>query len=619
LVVRLSTLWQLRSEPFWNLLFGDGAQYDAWAARIAGGDWIGTGVFYQSPLYPYLLSMLYTVVGRSLAAVRLLQCVGDSAACVFTAITTERLFGRNGGIAAGVLMALYGPSLFFDALIQKSALDVLLVALLAFAALGRPEGLSIRRSVSCGVLAGLFALNRENAILLIPIILTWCWTKGARHQAALLAATSGVAFILIPVALRNAAVGQEFHLTTSQFGPNLFIGNNEQANGTYVPLRRGRENAAFEQRDATELAERALGRKLKSGEVSAYWQHRAIDWIRQHPERAAFLVARKALLLINGVEAADTEDPYTYAESSAVLQLTISLVNFTSLAPLAALGVWITWRDRRKHWLIYLWPFVYLCGMLPFFVLDRYRYPVVPILAILGGAAIGNVRRWWIASRVWAKIAAVGSAGLAIVGCSWPIQSKSQMQALTNYNVAGALQAAGRVDEAIVRYRRAINLFPQFADAHSNLGILLAAQGDHDGALNEYQTAARLDPNLIGAEVNMGIELAQRGAYDEALRVLSHAVLVDPTNPSAHYNLGLVLVVHGDTEKARQSLATAIQLDPTNADAQNNLGILLAQNGDLKAAIEHFRAALMSRSDFKEARANLARAEAEAAKSQRRF
>jgi tetratricopeptide (TPR) repeat protein len=463
----------------------------------------------------------------------------------------------------------------------------------------------------CGTAAGLLALNRENAILLIPVVAVWCATNAVRRRAVLLAVTCGVAAILLPVALRNVAVGHEFHLTTSQFGPNLFIGNNDQANGTYVPLHKGHGNAAFEQRDATELAEHALGRTLRPRDVSAYWRDRAVDWIREHPERSLQLVGRKALLLINTTETADTEDPYTYADASPVLRLTIAVVNFGVLAPLAALGVFVTRNEWRKNWVIYIWVPVYLAGMLPFFVLDRYRYPVVPLLAICAGAGVGHLRRWWSAATVYEKAMGVAVLGIAVAACNWPIQSTSEMQALTNYNVARALQTGGRPDEAIAYYRRAVDLLPGFADAHSNLGALLASEGDHDGALNEYQTAARLDPELVEAHVNMGIEFAQRGQYDDAVRSLNDAVALDSRNASAHYNLGLALAARGDSDKARQSFETAILLEPANADAHNNLGVLLAQEGHMNSAITHFRAALTIRPDYKEAAANLARAEAE--------
>ena len=49
---------------------GDARGYDAWARRLAAGDWIGTDVFYQAPLYPYFLGVVYALAGHDLLAVR---------------------------------------------------------------------------------------------------------------------------------------------------------------------------------------------------------------------------------------------------------------------------------------------------------------------------------------------------------------------------------------------------------------------------------------------------------------------------------------------------------------------------------------------------------------------
>ncbi len=50
LAIRLIYLAQLRHSLFFSLLIGDSLEYDAWAMRIAGGEWLGHDVFYQSPL-----------------------------------------------------------------------------------------------------------------------------------------------------------------------------------------------------------------------------------------------------------------------------------------------------------------------------------------------------------------------------------------------------------------------------------------------------------------------------------------------------------------------------------------------------------------------------------------
>jgi hypothetical protein len=48
--------------PHFTVL-GDARGYDQWAQRLADGDWIGTEVFYQAPLYPYFLGVIYAVAG----------------------------------------------------------------------------------------------------------------------------------------------------------------------------------------------------------------------------------------------------------------------------------------------------------------------------------------------------------------------------------------------------------------------------------------------------------------------------------------------------------------------------------------------------------------------------
>ena len=80
LLVRLLHIWQLRSSPFFDVLMGDARAYDEWAQRLAGGDWLGSEVFYQAPLYPYFLGAIYAVFGRDLAIVRLCQAIVGSGA-----------------------------------------------------------------------------------------------------------------------------------------------------------------------------------------------------------------------------------------------------------------------------------------------------------------------------------------------------------------------------------------------------------------------------------------------------------------------------------------------------------------------------------------------------------
>ena len=129
LLVRLIHVWQIRRSPYYATLLGDSRGYDDWARQIAAGDWLGHDVFYQAPLYPYLLGLIYSVAGHHLLVVRVVQAILGSTSCALLALAAARMFSRPAGIAAGLMLAFYAPAIFFDGLLQKSVLDVFFVCL----------------------------------------------------------------------------------------------------------------------------------------------------------------------------------------------------------------------------------------------------------------------------------------------------------------------------------------------------------------------------------------------------------------------------------------------------------------------------------------------------------
>ncbi len=60
---------------------------------------------------------------------RIVQAVVGAGACVLVGLAAARLFGSRAGRVAGFGLALYAPAIFFDALLQKSVLDVFFVSL----------------------------------------------------------------------------------------------------------------------------------------------------------------------------------------------------------------------------------------------------------------------------------------------------------------------------------------------------------------------------------------------------------------------------------------------------------------------------------------------------------
>ena len=74
----------------------------------------------------------------------------------------------------------------------------------------------------------------------------------------------------------------------------------------------------------------------------------------------------------------------------------------------------------------------------------------------------------------------------------------------------------GKLDEAVACYRRALELKPDFAEAHSNLGNALKDLGKLDKAVACYRRALELKPDSAEAHSNLGSALKEQGKLDEA-------------------------------------------------------------------------------------------------------
>jgi len=658
LLVRVVHLWQIQSAPFFAVLMGDSAAYDAWAQQIAGGDWLGEDVFYQAPLYPYVLGALYGIFGRDLLLVRLCQAVIGSLSCVLLALAASKLLSRRAGVIAGIGLALYAPALFFDALVQKAVLDVFFVCL----ALWLIGGLVVdpptpRRWWWLGLAIGGLSLTRENALVFVAVLLGWALypragEAGWRPRAAAAGAfVVGLALVLTPVAIRNSLVGGGVFLTTAQFGPNFYIGNNPRADGTYMSLRFGRGAPEYEREDATRLAEDALGRRLTDADVSRYWTGQALGFIRSEPSAWLRLLGRKTALLWNRTEMLDTESQETHEEWSAPLALAARVGHFGLLVPLALLGLLVTWPLRRRLLVLYALALAYAASVVLFYVFARYRYPLVPFLmlfAAAGIAGLSSLRARARPAQVWAAAAVIPVVAVLV---NRPMLSPDLMRAITAHNLGAALQSAGQVNQAIAQYRRAVAIRPDYAPAYNNLGVALRAGGELEEAVASYERALALRPDYreaqynlanalledgrpddavayfrralqsapASAEVqnNLGIALAATGRFDEAIAAFREAMRLDPASSlarrnlgDAHYNRGSELLEDGRPAAAVEEFRAALPLVPDSADLHNNLGIALASQGSIAEAVDHLEEALRLQPDFADARQNLARVRA---------
>ena len=643
--IRCLYLWQIAHAPFYDLRLGDADAYDAWARRIAAGDWIGQGVFYQAPLYPYLLALLYRTLGDGVTIVRIVQAMFGATSCALLATAAASFVGETPAVIAGVFLAVYPPAIFLDGLLEKSAFVTFFTVLLLWSVSMPPTGMTARRWLGAGAALGLLVLTRENALLLMLPLLLWIvlvpMPRRARSRAAAALAVGCLA-ILLPVGVRNLVAGGGFHLTTAQFGPNFYIGNHTGASGTYDSLTVGHGSAADEQADARRLAEQSAGRPLTASEVSAFWSNRAWSEIRSQPMAWIRLLARKAALTFNAAEIADTETLDVYAEWSSLLRA-LRPFDFGVLLGLAALGTVLTASSWRRLWLLYAIAATYAASVVLFYVFARYRFPIAPVLMILAAAGMVQAARLAAGRQVRRLAPALAAAAGAVVLAHLPLENARASRAMhyadigaamakdpnrasqamefyqralseapenpaAQFGVGTLLARMGRPSDAIAHYESTVQAWPEYNEAHYNLGLALAAVGRQQESAEQLQESVRLRPDDVEARLALAKVMIGLQRPDLALAQYEDTLARQGDNVKALVGSGVALTQLGRSREAIERYLRALKLTPDDVEAHNNLGYTLATEGHLDEALPHFERALALNPDDANARRNLAQA-----------
>lgn len=520
LVVRLAHWWAVRDEPFFAWLAMDSQEYDRWAQGIAGGDWLGSQVFFQAPLYPYVLGLLYAVFGRSLDAVYIVQIALAVAGCWALYRAGRLMGGERVGLAAAALAAFYGPFLFHDVQLLKESAAVAVVSFLLWC-------LAARRWLWAGVLLGILALLRENALLLLPFLLPLAASKGFVRKAGAL--IGGLILALLPVAIRNGVVGGDFLPTTFQGGVNFYIGNNPEADGTYQPIVPGKQIPALERQEPVRVAEGELGRKLTAGEVSSFWMRKALAWAADHPGDFLRLQFRKLRMFWSWYEWPDAVDYYWVRGLSPALRWAV--VEFGAVTLLALAGLWMVRRNPGPFAPALLFALGWMLSTVVFFLFSRYRLPAVPALMILAAVPIARISE---RPRTAPILAMLGALLLPHL----------------------------------------IGFEPRLDLVHYNLGRIEDERGNPDAAREHYKAAFILNPRDFLACLNLGNHAARRGDWETALRFFQRAEALEPRSDDVQSNLGGVYLALGQWKEAKARFDRALELNPRNEAARHNREIL---------------------------------------------
>ena len=172
-------------------------------------------------------------------------------------------------------------------------------------------------------------------------------------------------------------------------------------------------------------------------------------------------------------------------------------------------------------------------------------------------------------------------------------------------NLGNLLQGRQQLVEAEASYRRALELKPDFADAHYNLGLLLLSTDHMADAECSFRRAVQFKPDFVNAHYNLGTVLKSSGRLPEAEAAYRQVLKFKPDFAEAHNDLGIVLKTCERLPEAETAFRHALAFRPDFADAHYNLGHLLHGIGRQSEADAAYRRALELKPDFPEAHYNL--------------
>jgi protein O-mannosyl-transferase len=280
------------------------------------------------------------------------------------------------------------------------------------------------------------------------------------------------------------------------------------------------------------------------------------------------------------------------------------------LAAVTALG----WTARRSWpivavtWLAFLALLAPSLGLAPSGLqatADRYVYVPGLALSMAAGAAVALS---WPSGR---------RAGIALVACTLVVAGlawRSHVQStywhdsialwsraatldpsndVATYNLAIALAAEGRDEEAVAQYEQTLRLVPDHALARRNLAILQAAHAERDadrlaqiGRTGEagdlYARALALDANRLHSRAARGVLLARSGRFGEASTELRSALAGGVKDPEVANALAFALVQTGEAAEAVAVLKRAVAERPDDVNLKHNLARLLATAPDAR-------------------------------------
>ena len=560
LLIRIAYGLSIRESPLFDFPQVDARLFWEGALAITRGTGVDP-VFYQPPFLSALLSLSIRIFGENAGAARFFLLALSAVAAPLAARFARPFLGRGGALFSGALVSLSAPALFYGAEILPAS-TVLVLNLLLLVALARAE--ERNRPVlygACGILLGLSALARPTILVFLPLLLI----RYRKTGAVVLFLVAGTGIGLLPAMIHNIR-GGDFVPVSSNGGINFYMGNHDGSDGMSARARVLPNEPGEARRAARAIAESAAGGALRPSEVSSHWFGLGLRWVAENPGDAITLTLRRLYYLVNDTEISDNIDFRAMREESSILRFLP--IRFGILFGLAIPGLFLL-RRKRRGTLLLLYGLAVALPPLLFFMVGRFRFPLLPVMVI--AAAAGFIM---ILERVRSEPArAAGPLLLVAAGLFLSFSSYLGVGVDRvwhyHYLCGDAQYRSGCVDEAAVSFERSFELNSSVPMTRNALGYLYAETGRNlDRAEELVRGAMAMEPGRRRFYLDsLGWILYRKGKLDAAAALFEEAIPLFATGEEysraeAIRHLAEVRQAEGDRGDADSLRAEAAQAGP---------------------------------------------------------
>jgi tetratricopeptide (TPR) repeat protein len=152
--------------------------------------------------------------------------------------------------------------------------------------------------------------------------------------------------------------------------------------------------------------------------------------------------------------------------------------------------------------------------------------------------------------------------------------------AFTHLNLGTALFETGNAADALTQFQEAVRLSPTLAKAHYGIGIVTEAAERDAEAIDAFATAVKIDPDLLEARLSLADALRRNARDAEALAQYASVMMVSPAASPAHFGYAMALVHLKRYREGRNALGAAVATFPGQPGFAHALARLLASAPD---------------------------------------